>query len=291
MQRAVRRYPGSSDSRCGRRCAWAPAGFGVPPQGYRRDREPAPGAGENNGAARPPGRGRSREDDSVLDRGEEAAMWETIGWIGSGIVVISMLQQRITRLRLINLAGCLVSLAYAVAIAAWPLAGLNAVLAGIQIVHLHRLWATRHDAASYTVVRVDPHDDIVAHVLARHAADIKRWFPQFTAATETTLAHLVLNADTVVGIQLATRHGDVAQLAVDYVIPAYQDLTPGEFIFRRSALWRELGVRLVRSPRNGPDYYARLGFTRRGDHYELTLAQSGHATPPGRPAGDVSGKG
>ena len=27
------------------------------------------------------------------------AMWEIIGWIGSGIVVISMLQQRIFRLR------------------------------------------------------------------------------------------------------------------------------------------------------------------------------------------------
>lgn len=199
-------------------------------------------------------------------------MWEVIGWIGSGIVVISMMQQRITRLRLVNLVGCLISLVYSIAIGAWPLAGLNAALSVIQIWHLAKLWGTRHDERAYQVVTARPTDDVVTHVLARHGEEIGTLFPAFGSAASSTDAFLVMNQDTVVGLVLATQDGEVADLDVDFVIPAYRDLTPGEFVFRRSHVWSDEGVRRVRSAVGGPDYYEGLGFTRVGDRYELDLA-------------------
>ena len=199
-------------------------------------------------------------------------MWEIIGWIGSGIVVISMLQQRITRLRLVNLIGCIVSVVYSVAIGAWPLAGLNAALSVIQIYHLAKLWGTRHDTSSYRAVEVEASSEIVAHVLSEHAEEIRTFFPSFRDPSGSTSAFLVMHGDTVAGLMLATQNGDVADLDVDFVIPAYRDLTPGEFVFRRSSMWQDKGVRTVRAAVGGPDYYERMGFSRAGDRYELELA-------------------
>lgn len=199
------------------------------------------------------------------------AMWEIIGWIGSAIVVVSMLQQRITRLRLINMIGCLVSVAYAVAIGAWPLAGLNMVLSVIQIFSLIKLWRTRHDTAIYQAVQVRPTDEIVRALIDRHATEIARYFPSFRDPEHSDKAFLVLSGDTVVAIVLASQSGEVAQLDLDYAIPAYQDFTPGEFVYGRSSVWADAGVRLLRSPIGGPDYYSKIGFQQVGDHYELAL--------------------
>lgn len=198
-------------------------------------------------------------------------MWEIIGWIGSAIVVVSMLQQRITRLRLVNLVGCLVSVAYAVAIAAWPLAGLNIVLAGIQIFNLIKLWRTRHDTAAYQAVQARPTDEIVRILIERHAAEIARHFPGFRGPEHSSRAFLVLSGDTIVTIVLASQTGDIAELDLDYAIPAYQDFTPGEFVYRRSSVWADAGVRLLRTASGGPDYYPQIGFQPVGDHYELDL--------------------
>lgn len=192
-------------------------------------------------------------------------MWEIIGWIGSGIVVVSMLQQRITRLRLINLVGCLVSLAYSIAISAWPMAGLNTVLALIQVYHLLKLWRTRHDPTSYHVVAAQPDSELIAHLLERHSADIARFFPHFGQPTNSTHAFVVFAGDTVAGFMIATKQDNIAHLDVDFVIPKYRDFTPGEFVFSRSVALRDMGVDTVVSPLDGPDYYQHLDFKKQAD--------------------------
>lgn len=198
-------------------------------------------------------------------------VWEVIGWIGSAVIVYSMMQVRILRLRLINLVGSLISLAYATAIQAWPLAGLNGVLAAIQIYHLVKIFRARHDAASFEVIVVRPQGELVRHLLERHGDELRALHPRFREPTDSTLAFVTLSEETIVGLLLATIEGDVAHLDVDYVTPTYRGLTPGEFVFRRSSVWREAGVRLVRVSDDGPDYYTSIGFTRGPDGFSLVL--------------------
>lgn len=198
-------------------------------------------------------------------------MWEVIGWIGSGIIVYSMMQPRITRLRLFSLIGSLVSLAYAVAIAAWPLAALNGVLSLIQAYHLTRLWRTRHDAAEYRAIVAAPGDEIVSHVLDFHAAEIKALFPNFVRQEDSDKAFLTVAGNTIVGVMLVSINGNEGQLDLDFVTPEFRDLTPAEFVFRRSHIWRDAGVTRVRARVGGPEYYEKFGFTRSGDWCSLDL--------------------
>jgi hypothetical protein len=203
---------------------------------------------------------------------------EAIGWLGSALLVWSLLQVRILRLRAINLAGCLVLIGYNGVLHVWPMVGLNVVLAVINVWYLSKMLTTRHDEQTYTVVEVGNDDEFLAYMLAAYAADITRFNPSFRwAGGPECSAFLVLRADPaagidVVGVVLVRRDGDVARVELDYVTPPFRDLTPGEFVYRRSQLFTSRGYRRVVTPRHMvAPYYGRLGFQQEGDSYALDL--------------------
>ncbi|BCJ57109.1 hypothetical protein [Micromonospora endophytica] len=216
---------------------------------------------------------------------------ELVGWAGSALLVWSLVQTRILRLRAVNLVGCLVLIGYNAAIEVWPMVGLNVVLAVINVWYLRRLLATRHDEQTYQVVEVRPDDAFLAHMLRVHAADIARFNPGFRNGPAVgRSAFLVVRADEVVGVVLARDVGDgVAQIDLDYVTPSFRDFTPGEFVYRRSSLFTDRGFRQVISPPGMiAPYYHRLGFRRDGDAYLLDLP----TTPtPGRSGKEGSRRG
>jgi hypothetical protein len=64
----------------------------------------------------------------------------------------------------------------------------------------------------------------------------------------------------------------VAQVELDYVTPRFRDFSPGEFVFRRSGLFRDHGFRRVVTPSGMvAPYYGRLGMRREGDSYVLDV--------------------
>ncbi|WP_025620572.1 hypothetical protein [Salinispora cortesiana] len=199
---------------------------------------------------------------------------ELIGWTGSAVLVWSLLQTAILRLRALNLVGCVVLIGYNAAVAVWPMVGLNIVLAAINVWYLRGMLATRHDAATYAVVEVGVDDRFLAHMLRVHGADIARFNPGFTwHRSGKRFAFLVVKADEVVGVVLAhTEPGGVAQVDLDYVTKRFRDFTPGEFVYRSSRLFTDKGFRQVVSPPGMvAPYYHRLGFRRQGDTYVLDL--------------------
>ncbi|MGC4808833.1 hypothetical protein [Micromonospora sp. DT233] len=200
---------------------------------------------------------------------------DMIGWIGSALLVWSLLQARVLRLRALNLVGCLVLIGYNAALAVWPMVGLNVVLSVINVWYLRKMLATRHDETTYAVVEVGVDDGFLAHTLRVHAADIARFNPDFHWADYTgrRSAFLVVRADEVVGVVLAHAEGaDTAQVDLDYVTQRFRDFTPGEFVYRRSTLFTDRGFRRVVSPPGMvTPYYHRLGFRPEGGSYVLDL--------------------
>jgi len=198
---------------------------------------------------------------------------EAIGWIGSAIVVWSMMQQRILRLRLYNLIGCLIQVLYNGVLGVWPVVALNVVLALVQVVNLTRLLRGRDDPASYAVAAVQAQGPLLGQLLERHREDIARFQPGFTGPSQDADAYVVLSGDELVGAVVVHDAGEgLAQIELDYVTKKYRDLSPGRFVFRRSGVLAERGYRAVAS---APDvvepYYEQVGFRREGDRYVLDL--------------------
>jgi hypothetical protein len=199
---------------------------------------------------------------------------EVVGWAGSALLVWSLLQSRILRLRALNLVGCLVLIGYNGAVGVWPMVGLNVVLAVINVGYLVRMLATRHDERTYEVVEVGAGDQFLAHILRLHAADIARFNPGFSwsGPEPGRDAFLVVHGDEVVGVVLVRADGDTARVELDYVTQRFRDFTPGEFVYRRSRLFTERGFRCVVTPPGMvTPYYGRIGFRREGDSYVLEL--------------------
>lgn len=197
-----------------------------------------------------------------------------IGWGGSALVVVSLLQTRILRLRVLNLIGCVILVGFNAAIAVWPMVGMNAVLAVINVVYLWRLLKHRHDEEEYQVLEVNRTDAYLGHVLAAHQKDISRFNPGFTS-NESPYAFLVQRGERTVGVVLAhdAGHGR-AQIDLDYVLPKYRDFTPGEFVYRRSDVFTDHGFHQVLAPprmRDSKPYLNKLGFRPEGSNLVLNL--------------------
>ena len=199
---------------------------------------------------------------------------DILGWGGSALLVFSLLQASVLRLRTLNLVACVILLVFNAMIGVWPMVGMNAVLAAINVWFIVKLLRERHDDAAFTVVEVGPADEYLRHVLRVHGTDILRFQPDLVwdPSSERGHAFVVLKDDETVGVVLVEADEAVARVQLDYVTPRYRDFSPGEFVWRRSGLLREHGfARVVTPPGMVAPYYDRLGFHREGESYALEL--------------------
>jgi hypothetical protein len=200
---------------------------------------------------------------------------DALGWAGSALLIYSLLQARVLRFRVLNLVASLVLVVFNALLGIWPMVAMNLVLAGINVWFIRRLLHDRHDDTALQVLEVGAEDAYLEHVLRVHGEDIGRFFPAFpgTAPAGGRSAFLVQRGDETVGVVLVCdAGGGVAQVELDYVTPRFRDFTPGEFVYRRSGLFREHGFhRVLTPPGMVAPYYERLGFRPEGDHWSLDL--------------------
>ncbi len=202
---------------------------------------------------------------------------DALGWFGSALLIFSLLQARILRLRVLNTVACVILVGFNAVIGVWPMVAMNVVLAGINLFFIARMLRERGDETAYAVLAVREDDAYLRHFLDVHRTDIDRFFPVYTAATGTARsAYLVQHGDETAGVIVVRDAGEgTAQVELDYVTPRFRDFAPGEFVFRRSGLFTEAGYRrVVTAPGMVAPYYDRLGFTRTGDSYSLELPAS-----------------
>jgi hypothetical protein len=200
---------------------------------------------------------------------------DLIGWFGSALLIVSVMQARLLRFRVLNLLACVVLTGFNAALEIWPMVAMNVALCLINAWHIRGLVTTRHDDEAYVVIEVGPDDEYLRHVLRVHGADILRFQPDLVwdGQAPGRTAFLVQRGDETVGLVLVRDDGDgVARVQLDYVTPRYRDFSPGEFVWRHSSALRDQGfTRVVTPPSMVGAYYERLGFRRDGDSGSWTL--------------------
>jgi len=75
---------------------------------------------------------------------------EIIGWAGSALLVLSLLQSRMRTLRILNLIAAVALVGYNTALAVWPSAAMNLAVAAIDIYYLVS-WRARHNLAEQSM--------------------------------------------------------------------------------------------------------------------------------------------
>ncbi len=200
---------------------------------------------------------------------------DALGWAGSVLLVVSLLQARVIRFRVLNLVASLVLTGFNALIEVWSMVAMNGVLAVINAFYLVKLVRERHDTAAFSVIEVGPEDEYLRYTLRQHGADILTFQPDFVwdGAAAGRRAFLVLHGDETVGVVLLHDDGEgTAHVILDFVARRYRDFSPGEFVWRRSTVLREAGFRRIVTPAGMvAPYYDRVGFRRDGTSYVLEL--------------------
>ncbi len=197
---------------------------------------------------------------------------EIIGYIGSALVLISMLMTSVIRLRVINLTGSVIFAVYALMIRSYPTAIMNFCLAGINIYHLRRLLM---EQKQYDLIPVDTRDGYFSFLIQHSEADIRQWFPAFSSRNVSADLALLVCCDgspACLFMGKLTKHGGV-EVVLDYALPVYRDTSVGRFLYRWLA--REGYSSLIfrqDAPMHTP-YLEKIGYQQNGEgDYVLNLS-------------------
>ncbi len=101
---------------------------------------------------------------------------EMVGYLGSVLVVVSMLMSSVIKLRVINTVGSGIFAVYALIIHSYPTALMNFCLVTINVYNLIKL--SKADQ-SYDLIEAKSDDGMLKFILSYYYDDLKKFFPGF----------------------------------------------------------------------------------------------------------------
>ena len=160
---------------------------------------------------------------------DTAMLVELIGYLGSLLVIISMLMASVVKLRLINTAGSVVSIVYAAIIGTYPVVIMNIALLIINIYNLFKLFKPEKH---FDLIASKTDDAFLLYFLRRWKEDIKLHFPEFDRkAMDAETAFLVCCNGEPAGVLLGRKSEDgTLDIALDYSTPTYRDCSVAQYL-------------------------------------------------------------
>lgn len=198
---------------------------------------------------------------------------ELIGYLGSVLIVVSMLMTSVVRLRIINTIGSSIFTAYALMIHSYPTAAMNGCLVLINLYNIFRLYK---NVRRYSILRLSPSDGFVRFFLNKYELDMKLFFTQVNKNLLYDYTCLICHDSNPVGIFLAkTGEGDSLNIYIDYTIPAYRDCSVGRYLYE--SLSKEPFKKLValNAGDGHIDYLKKMGFVEKDGHFERVGEKEG----------------
>lgn len=185
---------------------------------------------------------------------------EIFGYIGSTLVVVSLLMASVVKLRIINTLGSIISGTYALIIGSFPLALMNISLIIINLYYLYKLLKTKQQ---FEIVEASGADHMVKYFVDRNGKDIDVFFPGVEINyTAEEVAYVVCCNGNPAGLLMGTDLGNgVIDVKLDYSIPAYRDCSVGTYLY---ANLKDFGVKKLIFTQNKVDahvsYLNKMGF-------------------------------
>jgi len=164
---------------------------------------------------------------------------ELIGYVASALIVFSLTQARILRLRIIGLVGSAVFMLYGFLIGSIPLVITNVTTAGINVWHVWRITTGRED---FSILEVAVDSAYLNRFLEFHRDDIAAAQPDFRGVRAGDTVVMLLRDMVPTVVVIGRPRGDEFRVFLDYAIPRYRDFKLGKWFYDRRA-----------------DYFARLG--------------------------------
>ena len=145
---------------------------------------------------------------------------EIFGYIGTALVIVSMMMTSVLKLRIINMCGGLISLIYAVCVNTWPVVVLNACLITINFVQTVRALRGRDEV---TLVKVGENDPTARHLLGIWQNDFEKQYPDCNLQEiKGSSTHILYVGHEAIGFSVSTEKKETQDSDILYLAPAYR---------------------------------------------------------------------
>ena len=190
---------------------------------------------------------------------------ELFGYLGSFLVVVSMLMASVVKLRIINITGSLISGIYALIIGSFPLALMNTCLIIINVFNLIRLLKASHE---YEVIKGDISDAYFQYFVTHYENDIKKFFPDFSKNNISgNILYYVFCNEAPAGFLLGTQIDKGVDIIVDYTVPAYRDCSVAKYLYLKMA-GEGIDKLVCKNPSGEHTHFLqKMGFVKNPDEY------------------------
>ena len=154
---------------------------------------------------------------------------ELFGYLGSILVVVSMLMSSVIKLRVINIIGSVISGTYALIIGSFPLALMNICLIIINVYNILKL---KKESRKYEIIQGDIQDYFLKYLLNHYDYDIKNYFSDFNVEKVMgDTVYYVLCNEVPVGIFIGNKKNDKVEVVIDYTVQTYRDCSVAKFLY------------------------------------------------------------
>lgn len=152
------------------------------------------------------------------------------GYLATLFLAVSLVITNDLKFRWINASGCFTFMIYGILLQAYPIIITNALLFGINVYYLIKVYRTYED---FDLIEFKGDERLVYKFLGFYDADIKSYFPHYVHdQNEHALNFVVLRDLVIANIFVAEIQPDgTAIVKLNYTTPKYRDYKIGRFVF------------------------------------------------------------
>lgn len=201
---------------------------------------------------------------------------ETIGYVGSVLVAISLMMSNLKHLRWINLVGAAIFSSYGFLIQAWPVFALNGWIALVNIYYLVKMYRSRE---KFNLIEMagGMSNPVVRLFVSHYRKDIGYFYPELDlSALDECYVWLTYRDLRPAGVFVFRQDqalGNCTRVELDYAAPEYRDMKNAKVIMTRQ-IERLNGIgthMLVANShvKSHQDYLRAMGFVSLDDNHEF----------------------
>ena len=200
---------------------------------------------------------------------------QILGYAASLIVFISLMMKSLAKLRVLNAAGSLLFVVFALATDSLPTAFLNMGIVVIDVFYFIRMTRVKDN---FEIMTVQKDNEIVRRFYRINKKELDALFGEASFVKSEKIA-LFFRNDDIAGLLAyssvvlpqtdSSAPESAAEILIDFVVPKYRDFAVGRHFFVKDvSFWKEQGYSCLLS--SVPDkrhipYLERLGFERQND--------------------------
>ncbi len=145
---------------------------------------------------------------------------EIFGYIGTALVLLSMMMTKLSLLRIFNVCGSVISAIYAYLSGAMPVVALNL---GLILINGLQLIMESRRKRRFNVSHIEPNDGGLNAFLERYGDDISRRFPEYSLNIgDGSVIYMVYSGSEPIALFVGREEEGSLRISLGYTAPEYK---------------------------------------------------------------------